>query len=581
MTSNPILLFKCKAMKKKSFSLSSSQCWSPKTLQVTKPYESSNNLIFSYYEEEDDDDDVVDDDDSIPSQQSPQDEDTTSITSKKPKQKISTKDYRVTSTIEYIDDKSTPTPYLLTMNFTSIVPFLQFDYNLFSARQRSWTLAMKDTVELEMLTSLINKEVIAINKRTIRYEEKEIVLHPEDEVEEEEEEDEVGKIREIILASTESSMTTNAQGIRGANLVTATDNIFEVITVSLLVNLLFTILISTGEGSSSSNIWLSFLALIILQFYIYKLYFTNTKISSLKWKHGDEERLKVAGEGLATTTTSQGSSSIITDKPICGSSFSVSWRNGEPKEFTLRSSSYLETGIKLPCSSKLYECIGVDFISCAGHINNIQQLLKFPVSSRNDSPVISASSIPDFFVVNLQFSEVRSQPFATNVSSKGYTIAISFKLTERAKRIVEYIHSSSNMHTCTSHQFPSEEINGVKLFESYCALADHDESMKTRFKLITQGEESSIPSVFQRWNGKPLLIKKSGLFFTNENGTVTNIEGRDMRSNTVADTELHSDVASAANIRLPQNIQSDNSYRSAEFVINFHSFPVIAKSRYF
>lgn len=73
---------------------------------------------------------------------------------------------------------------------------------------------------------------------------------------------------------------------------------------------------------------------------------------------------------------------------------------------------------------------------------------------------------------------------------------------------------SDNEETCFSNDTPLERVNAVLLWERWCQRASSDPKEQARFKVIVNSpnlRSLGVPSWICKYNGKPFLIKRSGV----------------------------------------------------------------------
>ena len=172
----------------------------------------------------------------------------------------------------------------------------------------------------------------------------------------------------------------------------------------------------------------------------------------------------------------------------------IRWRSVPSHEVYVRGADYLQSRKKVPSLESLYECAQVDFLEAPSRVRDISSRVQLPEASRERE-----WHVPDVFVVTL------SLPTDTGGSrddGPNTTIVLYFKLREEVIQVLENLETTA-----------SPLRNAVRLFDEWCRRAPNDPQFQARFKLIPMIQnlhELGLPSWISRWNGKPVLIKRSG-----------------------------------------------------------------------
>lgn len=114
--------------------------------------------------------------------------------------------------------------------------------------------------------------------------------------------------------------------------------------------------------------------------------------------------------------------------------------------------------------------------------------------------------VPPLFIVQLQIpSEPPRSLFTSSDNGPGWALVMYFRVTEE---------------TCRELADLSTASPAVRLFAEWCRLAPTDAAMRGRFKVINQCsnmEQLGFSSVLVSYNGKPVLIRRTGSLFRGEN----------------------------------------------------------------
>ena len=214
-----------------------------------------------------------------------------------------------------------------------------------------------------------------------------------------------------------------------------------------------------------------------------------------------------------------------TKKPIAGSSTTmieqltangpdttkdkIEWRRIPGERLQVRSKNYLKSGIKAPSPGDLYECIHVDFIESPSRIPNVSGRLHIPTIHDEEEQIDHKHAwyAPEVFVVSLVLP---AAPTMMKEDGPSLTITMTYKMKETTRSILEHMCSDATSITEAEN---NPHYSAVRLFDQWCLHAKDDPAFMGRFKLITSIDnlnELGLPTWISRWNGKPVLIKRSG-----------------------------------------------------------------------
>eukprot|EP01033_Poteriospumella_lacustris_P010615 gene10615-7555_t len=114
--------------------------------------------------------------------------------------------------------------------------------------------------------------------------------------------------------------------------------------------------------------------------------------------------------------------------------------------------------------------------------------------------------VPPIFVVQLQIpSEPPKSMFSSSDNGPGWALVMYYRITE---------------DTCQQLKDLSTASPAVKLWAEWCEKAQHDAAMRARFKVInmcSNMEQLGFSSVIVGYNGKPVLIRRTGSLFRGAN----------------------------------------------------------------
>jgi hypothetical protein len=215
------------------------------------------------------------------------------------------------------------------------------------------------------------------------------------------------------------------------------------------------------------------------------------------------------------------------------------WDAAELSQFELRLKNYAKLKQKGAPTFSLYECVGLDAIESAKAVTDIGS--KVMVDGAGIPAAKHRSSLPEVFIAVLHLNADKPSIMYPATDGATFSVVAYFRLTARARELARLLDEGSASP-------PGAEMAAVRLWRTWCRKAPVDDEWKARFKLVAQADslaEAGFPSVFQSWNGKPVLIRKCGSVFQGN----ANLSGG----------------GSAAYIGLE---------------VNFHRFPYVAKQTF-
>jgi len=181
-----------------------------------------------------------------------------------------------------------------------------------------------------------------------------------------------------------------------------------------------------------------------------------------------------------------------------------SFSYGDEAEFPLRTKHYMKTGKKAPSSKPLYELIGLDVYKTHCRVDRIFEHLSFPW----DLPDTKHPDVPPLLIFNVQFPTGK-QSILPEGDGRGASVVFYFRITQE---------TLTALHTL--EQDASSVSPALRLLAEWCRLAPDDPAFRARFKCIgwiQDIEKYRLPSISSRYNGKPVLIKKTGSMYRGPN----------------------------------------------------------------
>jgi len=161
--------------------------------------------------------------------------------------------------------------------------------------------------------------------------------------------------------------------------------------------------------------------------------------------------------------------------------------------YPLRTVGYKQHKKKAPGGEPLYELIALDVFKTPQRVDGIHQYVNFPTEGVLDT---KHPEVPSLFVVNCQFPREKQNVFAEG-DGPGASVVFYFAIKQST---IDSLHSDT----------PSPM---VKLFSEWCRIAPDDPTFRARFKamgFIDKIERFGLPYMCSKYNGKPVLIKKTG-----------------------------------------------------------------------
>ena len=245
----------------------------------------------------------------------------------------------------------------------------------------------------------------------------------------------------------------------------------------------------------------------------------------------------------------------------------IQWCKVPGEKINLRSLHYRTTQKKIPSAGELYECLAMDVVETPQRIPHmssrvdLSQLLSRIRAGESDTrppphnteatngtsntttttaatttggqPETALWQAPDLFVVTVSLP---LDPSAKGDNGPCHTISMYFGMKPETRQLLQHISSAEccsgepgdhpkdgddNKQTSKqedgnvnkSSDNIDSKLNAVRLFNEWCQKSPQDPKFQGRFKFIGQADnlgELGIPNWISRWNGKPILIKRSG-----------------------------------------------------------------------
>ncbi|KAL7573802.1 hypothetical protein ACA910_007830 [Epithemia clementina (nom. ined.)] len=191
------------------------------------------------------------------------------------------------------------------------------------------------------------------------------------------------------------------------------------------------------------------------------------------------------------------------------------WRPIPGQSLKVRSAHYLKTRQKQPSIGELYECLRVDMIKTPHRLAKISSRVELPELDEDHYRTPKTWDAPDTFVVTLS---IPLEKKGDTENKPCITLSFYFGMKAKTRDILARItgENATNEPKSPSKRVAEDDlemVNAVRLFNTWCQKAPNDPAFQGRFKLIPfvkDLEGVNLPSWMNRWNGAPVLIKRSG-----------------------------------------------------------------------
>ena len=183
----------------------------------------------------------------------------------------------------------------------------------------------------------------------------------------------------------------------------------------------------------------------------------------------------------------------------------------------VRSHGYSSSRQKIPCPGELYTLAAMDVFESKTQYRGMAKRVKLPTLRFTDSGEKTWYS-PDIFVVSVALPTEKPQLGRATDDGFGFTITMYFTMKQETRdilrKVTEPTYDASQDRFDAGVNVQQRVVNGVKLFEEWCRRAPSDPKWQARFKFIPDGnnlEEIGMPGWINKYNAKPVLIKRAGV----------------------------------------------------------------------
>eukprot|EP00903_Cladosiphon_okamuranus_P019625 g18047.t1 len=180
-----------------------------------------------------------------------------------------------------------------------------------------------------------------------------------------------------------------------------------------------------------------------------------------------------------------------------------SWSNGIVDVFRVRGKGYMQDRKKVTPAESLYEMVGLDVFATEARVGNMASEVALD-SVTNDLPEVSIPGVPPLLVINVQLPSASPALMTSAEDGPGYQCVLYFRVKDSTAKAMENLEAASE---------------GIRLWVAYCQSIGLDD-YHGRFKciaVIANSESLGLPSFVTKYNGKPVLINRSGHWVKGDN----------------------------------------------------------------
>mmetsp|Transcript_11022 Transcript_11022/g.21959 ORF Transcript_11022/g.21959 Transcript_11022/m.21959 type:complete len:584 (+) Transcript_11022:225-1976(+) len=188
-----------------------------------------------------------------------------------------------------------------------------------------------------------------------------------------------------------------------------------------------------------------------------------------------------------------------------------SYWNGDASVFRVRMGpNYKRTGRKEPSNPALYDLYAVDLIRTEETVRESRDVFTPPVIPGITDTPTGHPYIPPMMIVNCVMPSNEPSMLSPTTDGPSFDVIFYFVISEDTRRQIQDMSSATP---------------AVQLFGDWCRRAENEPNFRGRFKcmcVLDDIEKLDLPALpvpggIQKYNGKPVLINKSGAFYRREN----------------------------------------------------------------
>ena len=252
------------------------------------------------------------------------------------------------------------------------------------------------------------------------------------------------------------------------------------------------------------------------------------------------------------------------------------WEGTPASAFHVRGPVYKHTGRKQPSLDSFYSLISFDFVkTSAGCVNHVARFMGLEQVRR----ARSYPGFPPLFIVNTQLPDGEPSMFSSVEGGPSRSAVFVFALKASTVDLLEKHTQEKEQGEGKGGRERGKEAlpPALLLLQDYFRRAPCDAEVRGRFKVIASCvnlDELSLPSFISNYNGKPVLITRSGRLFqgySSSSSSSSSSPSFSSSSPTALSSFSSSSVSSAPSLATP----SDLLY--LEIDINVHRFAFLAQ----
>ncbi|GMH66022.1 hypothetical protein TrLO_g12440 [Triparma laevis f. longispina] len=215
-----------------------------------------------------------------------------------------------------------------------------------------------------------------------------------------------------------------------------------------------------------------------------------------------EEFLKAPNQGFLSATGCK----ELAKNLSCFEKLPHSYWNGDGTIFNVRMGpNYKRTGLKKPSKMSLYDLYAVDFVRTEERMKESRDVFQPPdIPGITDVPT-GHSYIPPMMIITASMPVNEPSLFNSTDDGPSFNVVFYFVISDATRAALKDMASASP---------------ALKLFGEWCRRAENEPQFRGRFKcmcILDEIEKLGLPTPIPGYNGKPVLINKSGAFFRRKN----------------------------------------------------------------
>ncbi|CAM9866590.1 unnamed protein product, partial [Chrysoparadoxa australica] len=191
------------------------------------------------------------------------------------------------------------------------------------------------------------------------------------------------------------------------------------------------------------------------------------------------------------------------------------WLQGSAALFNVRGKEYIQDRKKVTGTGPIYEMVGMDMFGTEARVMHIADTMSLASVTESLPAVPSqAAAVPPLLVVNVQLPTASPVFMSSAEDGPGYQVVLYYRLTAASAQAYGSISTASE---------------ALKLWLEYCKKWEEDDTMKGRLKVMAvvgNMDSLGLPGLITKYNGKPVLINRSGSYVK---GQTTSASGEEVR----------------------------------------------------